>query len=254
MASAGYPVYGPNNPQRARARLYADGTAVLQAATPDFGTGVATMTQVAADALGLPVERCRFEGGDTTLPTIAAAVGSSGSGMISAAVHTAAKNLRDQLIGQAVADAQSPLHGADPGAVTVQDGRMMLRDRPGTGETYGELLNRDSCRRDRPGRCGRCHRQRRSQRHGTSYPQTSHHHRGSPLTRAETIPAGLRGPRGAGWPPCAGTVHPRPWASHLGRAVYAVAGSTWSLILSVLRHSEQTMASWVAQAVRSGRS
>ncbi|MFF9765268.1 xanthine dehydrogenase family protein molybdopterin-binding subunit [Streptomyces sp. NPDC014636] len=144
MASAGYPVYGPNNPQRARARLYADGTAVLQAATPDFGTGVATvMTQVAADALGLPVERCRFEGGDTTLPTIAAAVGSSGSGMISAAVHTAAKNLRDQLIGQAVADAQSPLHGADPGAVTVQDGRMMLRDRPGTGETYGELLNRN---------------------------------------------------------------------------------------------------------------
>ncbi|MFF0289377.1 xanthine dehydrogenase family protein molybdopterin-binding subunit [Streptomyces sp. NPDC005262] len=144
MASAGYPVYGPNNPQRARARLYSDGTAVVQAATPDFGTGVATvMTQVAADALGIPMERCRFEGGDTTLPTIAAAVGSSGSGMISAAVHTAATNLRNQLVAQAVADTQSPLHGADPGAVTVQDGRMMLHDRPETGESYGDLLHRN---------------------------------------------------------------------------------------------------------------
>ncbi|MFI6492515.1 xanthine dehydrogenase family protein molybdopterin-binding subunit [Streptomyces sp. NPDC050564] len=144
MAAAGYPVYGPNNPQRARARIYADGSAVVQAATPDFGTGVATvMTQVAADALGIPIERCRFEGGDTMLPTIAAAVGSSGAGMISAAVHTAAGNLRDQLIAQAVADAQSPLHGADPASVTVRGGRMMLRDRPDTGESYSELLHRN---------------------------------------------------------------------------------------------------------------
>ncbi|MGV9349785.1 xanthine dehydrogenase family protein molybdopterin-binding subunit [Streptomyces spiralis] len=143
MATAGYPVYGPNNPQRARARLYADGSAVIQAATPDFGTGVATaMTQVAADALGLPVERCRFEGGDTTLPTIAAAVGSAGAGMISAAVHTAATNLRDELVAQAVGDAESPLHGADPGTVVVRDGRMTLRDLPETGESYQDLLHR----------------------------------------------------------------------------------------------------------------
>ncbi|MFF4603026.1 xanthine dehydrogenase family protein molybdopterin-binding subunit [Streptomyces sp. NPDC001339] len=144
MAGAGYPVYGPSNPQRARARLYSDGTAVVQAATPDFGTGVATvMTQVAADALGLPVERCRFEGGDTMLPTIAAAVGSSGAGMISAAVHTAATALRRQLVAQAVADTQSPLHGADPDGITVRNGRMILRDAPDTGETYGELLHRN---------------------------------------------------------------------------------------------------------------
>ncbi|MFG2630205.1 xanthine dehydrogenase family protein molybdopterin-binding subunit [Streptomyces sp. NPDC048473] len=144
MATAGYPVYGPNNPQRARARIYADGSAVVQAATPDFGTGVATvMTQVAADALGIPIERCRFEGGDTMLPTIAAAVGSSGSGMISAAVHTAATNLRDQLVAQAVADTQSPLHGADPDSITVRGGRMMPADRSDTSESYSELLQRN---------------------------------------------------------------------------------------------------------------
>jgi xanthine dehydrogenase YagR molybdenum-binding subunit len=147
MAASAYPVYPPNNPQRARARVYADGSAVVQAAVSDFGTGVATaMTQVAADALGLPVERCRFEGGDTNLPNIAAAVGSSGAGMISAAVHTAATALRNQLIAQAVADPRSPLHGAEPAEVILREGRMVRRDRPdrpGVGEDYGELLRRN---------------------------------------------------------------------------------------------------------------
>ncbi|KMS85265.1 xanthine dehydrogenase [Streptomyces regensis] len=140
MASAGYPVAPPANPQRARARIYADGTAVVQAATPDFGTGVTTvMTQVAADALGLRVDRCRFENGDTDLPNIAAAVGSAGAGMISAAVHSAGVALRDQLVHRAVADAGSPLHGADPLDVVVRDGVMTS----GTAsESYAGLLQR----------------------------------------------------------------------------------------------------------------
>ncbi|MFD0228564.1 xanthine dehydrogenase family protein molybdopterin-binding subunit [Streptomyces hirsutus] len=141
MATATYPVAPLANPQRARARLYADGTAVVQAATPDFGTGVATvMTQVAADGLGMSVERCRFENGDTDLPNIAAAVGSAGAGMISAAVHSAATALRGQLINKAVADAGSPLHGANPVDVVVRDGVMTA----GTAsEAYTDLLRRN---------------------------------------------------------------------------------------------------------------
>ncbi|RKN07554.1 xanthine dehydrogenase family protein molybdopterin-binding subunit [Streptomyces radicis] len=143
MASAVYPIVPPSNPQRARARIYADGSAVAQAATAEFGTGAATaMAQVLADALGLPVERCRFEGGDTDLPNVASTVGSTGAAMVGSAVHLAAVALRDQLIGRAVADERSPLHGADPGAVVPVDGRMALRDDPGTGESYAELLTR----------------------------------------------------------------------------------------------------------------
>lgn len=142
MASAGYPVAPPGGPQRAHARLYADGTAVVQAATPDFGTGVATvMTQVAADGLGLPVHRCRFENGDTDLPNIAAAVGSAGAGMISAAVHSAATALRNQLVASAVADAGSPLHGVDPLEVVVRDG-VMTAD--GASDSYAGLLRRNA--------------------------------------------------------------------------------------------------------------
>lgn len=141
MAATGYPAPPPGTPQRARARLYADGSVVVQAATPEFGTGVATvMTQVAADALGVPVEHCRFEKGDTDFPGIAAAVGSAGAGMISAAVHAAATELRDQLVAEAVADSGSPLHGVNPADVLVVDGTMTA----GTAsDTYTDMLRRN---------------------------------------------------------------------------------------------------------------
>ncbi|GGO14913.1 xanthine dehydrogenase family protein molybdopterin-binding subunit [Micromonospora parathelypteridis] len=143
MASALYPVTQPVNPQRARARLYNDGTAVVEAGVSEFGTGVFTaMTQVAADALGLPVERVRFVGGSSDLPNVTAAVGSAGTSAVGSAVHLATTQLRDELIRRAVADAHSPLHGADPGTVVVQDGRMALRDRPDVGETYADMMAR----------------------------------------------------------------------------------------------------------------
>ncbi len=126
MATAGYPVALFMHTQRARAHLYADGTAIVQSATQEFGTGMATvMTQVAADGLGIELRNTRFEFGDTDLPTAGSPVGSNGAGMISAAVHNATTALRDQLIGIAVADSDSPLHGADPASVVVSAGRRL---------------------------------------------------------------------------------------------------------------------------------
>jgi xanthine dehydrogenase YagR molybdenum-binding subunit len=144
MAAAAYPVAFFMPTQRARARIYADGDAVVQTGTQEFGTGVTTvMTQVAADALGLPMEAVRAEAGDTDLPNTSAAVGSSGAAMVSSAVHNASMALRDQLVALAVGDEASPLHGTDPSDVDVQDGRMVLRGRPDVGETYGEAMGRN---------------------------------------------------------------------------------------------------------------
>jgi xanthine dehydrogenase YagR molybdenum-binding subunit len=146
MATAVYPVpaFPGLQPQRALARLYADGTAVVQCGTQEIGTGVATaMTQVAADGLGLSLDRVRFDLGDTELPNTSSAVGSAGAGLVSSAVHIATTTLRDQLVARAIVDARSPLHGADRGAVAIRDGRMALRDQPGAGETYSELLKRN---------------------------------------------------------------------------------------------------------------
>jgi xanthine dehydrogenase YagR molybdenum-binding subunit len=144
MATAAYPVALFRPTQHARARLYAHGSAVVQTATQEFGTGVTTaMTQVAADALALTLDAVRFQAGDTDLPSASAAVALAGAGTMSAAAHAAATALRNRLVAMAIADDESPLHGADPAALEVRDGRTMLRDQPETGETYGELVQRN---------------------------------------------------------------------------------------------------------------
>ncbi|MFE2997676.1 xanthine dehydrogenase family protein molybdopterin-binding subunit [Nocardia sp. NPDC059246] len=143
MATAGYPVYEPGQPQRAHARLLADGALIVQAGTQDFGTGVATaMAQVAGDALGVEFDRIRVDIGDTDYPNIAAAVGSMGAGMISAAVHTACTDLRGQLIALAVGDPESPLHGRIAPEIEARGGRLRARFNPAVGETYSALLTR----------------------------------------------------------------------------------------------------------------
>jgi xanthine dehydrogenase YagR molybdenum-binding subunit len=143
MATAGYPIAFFMHTQRARAHLYADGTAIVQTATQEFGTGTSTvMTQVAADGLGIGLRDVRFEFGDTDLPNAGSPVGSNGAMMVSAAVHNAATAVRDQLITLAVSDSQSPLHGADPAGVVVAGGRMTLTGDANTGETYSSLMQR----------------------------------------------------------------------------------------------------------------
>ncbi|HKR72456.1 MAG TPA: xanthine dehydrogenase family protein molybdopterin-binding subunit [Streptosporangiaceae bacterium] len=143
LATAGYPVAFFMHTQRARAHMYADGTAVMQTATQEFGTGMATvMTQVAADGLGLDLENVRFDFGDTDLPTAGSPVGSNGAMMVSSAVYNAATAMRDQLVSLAIGDSESPLHGAKPEGVVVRGGRMALAGNNGVGETYSSLMQR----------------------------------------------------------------------------------------------------------------
>ncbi|MBL1078755.1 xanthine dehydrogenase family protein molybdopterin-binding subunit [Nocardia sp. 2] len=143
MGTAGYPVYAPGQPQRAHARLLADGSLVVQAGTQDFGTGVATtMAQVAGDAMGLEFDSVRVDIGDSDYPNIAAAVGSMGAGMISAAVHTACGDLLAQVMELAIGDSASPLHGRIAAELEVHQGRLRVRANPAVGETYSALLTR----------------------------------------------------------------------------------------------------------------
>ena len=143
MAAAAYPVAFFMRTQRARAHLYADGSAVVQTSAQEFGTGMITaLTQVAADALGIGLAETRVEFGDTDYPATGSPVGSNGAMMVSAAVHNAGLAVRDQLVALAVGDAKSPLHGADPAMITVASGRMTLTSDPGTGETYAALMGR----------------------------------------------------------------------------------------------------------------
>src|SRR3954465_12448258 len=90
MATAAYPIAFFMPEQRARARIHADGSAVVQMATQEFGTGVLTMaTRGPPDGLGVELAAMTFQAGDSDLPNATAAVGSAGAFMVSGAVHAA---------------------------------------------------------------------------------------------------------------------------------------------------------------------
>ena len=141
MAAAGY--HTSRSESDALARINADGTADVQSATSDMGPGTYTsMTQVAADALGLPADRVRFALGDSTFPKAPSHSGSRTMASVGSAVFTVGNSLRDKIIRTAVVDPGSPLNGVPPNAVTVADGRMFVTADPGRGETYRDLLRR----------------------------------------------------------------------------------------------------------------
>jgi xanthine dehydrogenase YagR molybdenum-binding subunit len=125
------------------ARVLADGTAEVQSGTSDMGPGTYTsMTQVAADALGIPLSRVRFALGDSRFPPAPPHSGSQTMASVGSAVFTAANMLRDRFIRVAVIDPESPLNGLRLEDVAVTDGRMFAMAGPQRGESYQDLLRR----------------------------------------------------------------------------------------------------------------
>ncbi len=84
-------------PAKARVTLNSGGSALIEAGMHDLGTGTYTvMRQVAAEALGLPVERVTVRLGDTRLPPSHGAIGSATMANAGAAVLLAAKAAREK--------------------------------------------------------------------------------------------------------------------------------------------------------------
>ena len=141
VAAAGY--HTNRSEADAQVRINGDGTADVFSATCDMGPGTYTsMTQVAADALGLPLQRVRFSLGDSRFPKAPSHSGSRTMASVGSAVFVASNTLRDKFIRTAVVDPASPLSGAAPQNVMVTDGRMYRTDDPTRGETYQDLLRR----------------------------------------------------------------------------------------------------------------
>jgi len=82
----------------ATATLDAQGILTVRSAASDIGTGTYTiMAQIAAGALGLPLERVRVEIGESPLPDSPFAGGSAMAASVGAAVHRACKGVARQL-------------------------------------------------------------------------------------------------------------------------------------------------------------
>jgi xanthine dehydrogenase YagR molybdenum-binding subunit len=121
-----------------------DGRAFVRAGSQEIGCGTYTvMTQIAADALGVTPEQVRFELGSTDMPENPASTGSVTAASTGSAVHDVAVALRQKLVQLAIADPQSPLHGASESGVQVSDGRVSLATDSSRGESYAALIARN---------------------------------------------------------------------------------------------------------------
>jgi xanthine dehydrogenase YagR molybdenum-binding subunit len=130
-------------PASARARMLPDGRAIVAAGTQDIGTGTYTiMTQIAGDALALPLGDVRFELGDTALPEAPPSVGSFTAASTGPAVHNACVALRRKLIEQAVRDPASPLHGLGPDAIDADGGALVARADRKRRDRYAAIVTR----------------------------------------------------------------------------------------------------------------
>ncbi|MFF3849821.1 xanthine dehydrogenase family protein molybdopterin-binding subunit [Streptomyces sp. NPDC002328] len=131
-------------PAQARARLDADGTALVDAAATDMGPGTYTsQTQVAADALGLAMRAVTFRLGDSLYPPTPPHGGSMTMASVGSATLDACDRVRRQAVELAVGDRESPLYGVPAGDVVVRAGRLHVKGDPARGETYRRLLTRN---------------------------------------------------------------------------------------------------------------
>jgi xanthine dehydrogenase YagR molybdenum-binding subunit len=103
MASATYPMN--HQPAAAMARILLNGTAEVTSAASDMGPGTWTsMTQVAAETLGLPIERVRFTLGDTRLPRAIVHGGSMTMASVGSAVQAACRRAREDALARSGAN------------------------------------------------------------------------------------------------------------------------------------------------------
>ena len=128
---------------QARAVLRADGGGAVELGAHDMGQGAWTaLAQIAADGLGLPLDRLDFRSGHSGLPDAGLAGGSSHTATAGSAIHGAGADVIAKLADLATRDARSPLFGAGNAGVVARDGRLHRRDDESRSESYADILAR----------------------------------------------------------------------------------------------------------------
>ncbi|AHM58460.1 aldehyde oxidase and xanthine dehydrogenase molybdopterin binding protein [Flammeovirgaceae bacterium 311] len=125
----------------ARATLLSDGSVQVRSAVADVGPGSATIfTQIAADVLGLPMEKVRFEWGNSRFPHAPGQFGSHTTASVGSAVYEVCTDLKQRLLELAVNEPKSPLYGAQASAIQFNENTISVLD-GSASLTYTDILN-----------------------------------------------------------------------------------------------------------------
>jgi xanthine dehydrogenase YagR molybdenum-binding subunit len=138
-ASSMYPTQ--MGPATARVTLTLSGTAKVQTAAHEIGTGAYTViAMTAAERLGLALEKVTVELGDTELPPAPVAGGSNTTASVCNVVAKACEEIRAKIANAVSSSEDSKLQGRDPKTLTFSQGRLVGLD--GTGEDLETAMRR----------------------------------------------------------------------------------------------------------------
>jgi xanthine dehydrogenase YagR molybdenum-binding subunit len=127
----------------ARAVVRGDGTGVMETGAHEMGQGASTaLAQIAADSLGLDLERLELRSGSSDLPDAGIAGGSAHTATAGMAIHNAGAAAIARLAELATRDERSPLFGAGNAGVVARDGRLFRRDDEARSESHADILRR----------------------------------------------------------------------------------------------------------------
>lgn len=128
---------------QARAVLRADGTGLVETAAADMGQGAWTaLAQIAADSLGLPLDKIEFRSGSSDLPDGGVAGGSGHTATAGGALHAAGIDAIRRLGELAAADPASPLFGTGNQGFVARDGRLHAARDESRSEAYADIIAR----------------------------------------------------------------------------------------------------------------
>lgn len=137
VATAFYPAQV--GPADCRITLTPELRAVIEVGTHEIGTGIRTIVaQVAADLLGIPMDRVEVRLGDSRLPAAPLSAGSNSTATVCSVVAVACRNLTDR-IARAAVYGDGDLNGADAAQVVIREGRA---EASGRSEPLTDLVVR----------------------------------------------------------------------------------------------------------------
>jgi xanthine dehydrogenase YagR molybdenum-binding subunit len=127
----------------ARAVVRSDGSGLMEIGAHDMGQGAWTaLAQIAADGLGLDIDRLEFRSGTSDLPDAGIAGGSAHTATAGMAIHHAGAAAIAKLADLATGDERSPLFGAGNAGVVARGGRLFRRDGEARSDSYADILKR----------------------------------------------------------------------------------------------------------------
>jgi len=127
----------------ARAVVRGDGSGLMEIGAHDMGQGAWTaLAQIAADGLGLDIDRLEFRSGTSDLPDAGIAGGSAHTATAGMAIHHAGAAVIAKLADLATGDERSPLFGAGNAGVVARGGRLFRRDGEARSDSYADILKR----------------------------------------------------------------------------------------------------------------